>query len=113
LSVDVGLGLVGSSGLLVCCLCGVYVFVCGGSALCHDPPIPHHHCITNDRLKDRVPHPPIDQPPTKTKPTHQPNHPPNTQKAYVAKITEAFHAGLLPLQVGTTLRSYLSDKLNW
>ncbi len=41
--------------------------------------------------------------------------PPQTPnaKAYVAKITEAFHAGLLPLQVGTTLRSYLSDKLNW
>lgn len=34
-------------------------------------------------------------------------------QAYVAKITEAFHAGVLPLQVGTTLRSYLSDKLNW
>ena len=38
------------------------------------------------------------------------NEPP---QAYVAKITEAFHAGVLPLQVGTTLRSYLSDKLNW
>jgi hypothetical protein len=41
------------------------------------------------------------------------NHTPSNPKAYVAKITEAFHAGLLPLQVGTTLRSYLSDKLNW
>lgn len=40
-------------------------------------------------------------------------HTPNDQQAYVAKITEAFHAGVLPLQVGTTLRSYLSDKLNW
>lgn len=34
------------------------------------------------------------------------------EEAYVSRVTEAFHQGLLPLAAGTTLRSYLSDKLN-
>ena len=34
------------------------------------------------------------------------------EEVYVNRVTEAFHQGLLPLAAGTTLRSYLSDKLN-
>nr|EWM28900.1 hypothetical protein Naga_100822g1 [Nannochloropsis gaditana] len=34
------------------------------------------------------------------------------EEVYVNRVTEAFHQGLLPLAAGTTLRSYLADKLN-
>jgi hypothetical protein len=35
------------------------------------------------------------------------------EEAYTKKLIEAFNAGQLPLPSGTTLRSFLSEKLNW
>lgn len=35
------------------------------------------------------------------------------EEAYANKIIHLFNKGLLPIPTGTTLRSYLSEKLNW
>ena len=35
------------------------------------------------------------------------------EEDYATKIISLFNRGLLPIGAGTTLRSYLSDKLNW
>jgi hypothetical protein len=35
------------------------------------------------------------------------------EETYTMKLIEAFIAGVLPLPQGTTLRSFLSDKLCW
>lgn len=35
------------------------------------------------------------------------------EEVYTTKIINDFNKGLLPLAPGTTLRSYLSEKLNW
>ena len=35
------------------------------------------------------------------------------EEIYTTKIINDFNKGLLPLAPGTTLRSYLSEKLNW
>jgi len=35
------------------------------------------------------------------------------EEAYVNHIINCFHEGTLPIAQGTTLRSYLSEKLNW
>ena len=32
---------------------------------------------------------------------------------YTKRLISAFNQGLLPISTGTTLRSYLSEKLNW
>ena len=35
------------------------------------------------------------------------------EENYSNKLISLFNKGLLPIPTGTTLRSYLSDKLNW
>ena len=35
------------------------------------------------------------------------------EETYTMKLIEAFIAGVLPLPQGTTLRSFLSEKLSW
>lgn len=35
------------------------------------------------------------------------------EEDYATKIINLFNRGLLPIGAGTTLRSYLSDKLHW
>lgn len=35
------------------------------------------------------------------------------EEMYTTRIINDFNKGLLPLAPGTTLRSYLSEKLNW
>jgi len=35
------------------------------------------------------------------------------EEQYASKIIHYFNRGVLPISVGTTLRSYLSEKLNW
>ena len=35
------------------------------------------------------------------------------EEAYTKKLMSAFQSGLLDLSNGTTLRSFLSEKLNW
>lgn len=35
------------------------------------------------------------------------------EEDYATKIISLFNRGLLPIGAGTTLRSYLSDKLHW
>lgn len=37
----------------------------------------------------------------------------NQEETYANKIISLFNKGLLPIGAGTTLRSYLSDKLHW
>ena len=35
------------------------------------------------------------------------------EEAYASKIIQLFNRGMLHIPSGTTLRSYLSEKLNW
>ena len=35
------------------------------------------------------------------------------EESYASKIIQLFNRGILSIQSGTTLRSYLSEKLNW
>ena len=37
----------------------------------------------------------------------------NEEEDYATKIISLFNRGLLPIGAGTTLRSYLSEKLHW